>query len=50
MKLRGIEMWYKLVLNSDACYPFQRQRTQVNGKILDDANLVHADATSMNGA
>jgi hypothetical protein len=39
-----------IVIYTDVYYLFQRQRTQVNGKILDDANLVHADATAMNGA
>ncbi|KAH8506045.1 hypothetical protein Peur_044670 [Populus x canadensis] len=39
------------LLNGNSVDPADwRQRTQVNGKILDDANLVHADATSMNGA
>ncbi|XP_011019188.1 PREDICTED: phosphatidylinositol:ceramide inositolphosphotransferase 1-like [Populus euphratica] len=39
------------LLNGNSVDPAdRRQRTQVNGKILDDANLVHADATSMNGA
>ncbi|KAG6771618.1 hypothetical protein D5086_012583 [Populus alba] len=39
------------LLNGNSVDPADwRQRTQVNGKILDDANLVHADATAMNGA
>ncbi|KAF9679985.1 hypothetical protein SADUNF_Sadunf06G0072900 [Salix dunnii] len=39
------------LLNGNSLDPADwRQRTQVNGKILDDANLVHADVTAMNGA
>uniref|UniRef100_A0A6N2KTQ6 Sphingomyelin synthase-like domain-containing protein n=1 Tax=Salix viminalis TaxID=40686 RepID=A0A6N2KTQ6_SALVM len=39
------------LLNGNSLDPADwRQRTQVNGKILDDANVVHADATAMNGA
>ncbi|KAB5519938.1 hypothetical protein DKX38_024257 [Salix brachista] len=39
------------LLNGNSVDPADwRQRTQVNGKTLDDANLVHADATAMNGA
>ncbi|KAJ6331594.1 hypothetical protein OIU76_010053 [Salix suchowensis] len=39
------------LLNGNSLDPADwRQRTQVNGKILDDSNLVHADATAMNGA
>ncbi|KAG5253282.1 hypothetical protein OIU78_019467 [Salix suchowensis] len=38
------------LLNGNSVDPADwRQRTQVNGKTLDDANLVHADATAMNG-
>ncbi|XP_011011759.1 PREDICTED: phosphatidylinositol:ceramide inositolphosphotransferase 1-like [Populus euphratica] len=39
------------LLNGNSVDPADwRLRTQVNGKILDDANLVHAEATAMNGA
>ncbi|KAG6744188.1 hypothetical protein POTOM_052898 [Populus tomentosa] len=41
---------HKLLNGNSVDPPDWRQRTQVNGKILDDANLVHADATAMNGA
>ncbi|KAF2306230.1 hypothetical protein GH714_015903 [Hevea brasiliensis] len=37
------------LLNGNSVDPDRRQRTQVNGKILEDANGVIADANGMNG-